>query len=63
MALLDELAYVADKIPRDVENISSAKLNNVRFLHVTVRNLQNGGDLIKALQEVDAFQEKLKQKQ
>lgn len=61
MALLDELAYVADKIPRDAQIISSSKLNNIRFLHVTVRTIQNGGDLIKALQDVDAFQENLKQ--
>lgn len=61
MAFLDDLAYVADKIPRDAKIISSSKLNNIRFLHVTVRTIQNGGDLIKALQEVDAFQEKLKQ--
>lgn len=59
MALLDEFAYVADKIPRDASIISSAKLNNIRFLHITVRNIQNGGDLIKAFQDVDAFQENL----
>lgn len=58
MEPLDELAYIADKDPYETKKISSAKLDNVRFLHIVIKNLQNGGDLRKAIQEVDAFEGK-----
>lgn len=62
MESLDELAYIADKTPKEVDIISSAKLDGIRFLHVIVENLKNGGDFRKALQDVDAFEEKLRLK-
>lgn len=58
MEPLDELAYIADKDPYETKKISSAKLDNVRFLHIVMKNLQNGGDFRKAIREVDAFEEK-----
>lgn len=59
MEPLDKLAYIADKTPKEVDIISSAKLLNIRFLHVIVEELKNGGDFRKALQDVDAFEGKL----
>lgn len=60
MEPLDKLAYIADKTPKEVDIISSAKLDGIRFLHVIVEELKNGGDFRKAIQEVDAFEEKLR---
>lgn len=58
MEPIDKLAHIADKTPKEVDIIASAKLDNIRFLHIIIKNLQNGGDFRRALQEVDTFEGK-----
>lgn len=55
---LDDLAYIEDKTPDEIKRILSAKLSNVKFLHIAVKNLQNGGDFRKAIKEVEEFSSK-----
>lgn len=60
MEPIDNLACVADKTKIEAEKIASTKLESVKFLHVIVENLRNGDDFRKALQDVDAFEKKLR---
>lgn len=56
MEPVDDLAYVANKTKIEAEKISSIKLESLRFLHVICKNLQNGGDIRKALRDADVFE-------
>lgn len=60
MEPLDGLACIPNKNPIEVRKISSAKLDGIRFLHVTVEELNNGGDFRKALRDVNIFEIKHK---
>lgn len=52
---LDDISsYTKTKI--EAEKIASTKLESLKFLHVVVKNIQNGGDIRKAIQDADAFE-------
>lgn len=59
MKPLDDWAYVSDKTPIEAQKMAYAKLESIRFLHIIVKNLQNGGDLRRAISEVDGFEKLL----
>ena len=52
------LPYMADKTQEEFKIISYVKMNEIRFLHVMIKNLQNGGDCRKAIKEVEDFENK-----
>lgn len=59
MEPLDDLAHLTDKTLKEIKTISSAKLGNIKLLHVIVENIKNGGDFRKAIGTVKAFEGKL----